>query len=160
MLNKELISTSIPSLKLTDSVFQAMELMTEFCVKQLPVVSQDKYIGLVFEEDLMNLDDSAELESVSSHFSKVSVHGNMHFIEAVQTANDYHLTVIPVIEKDNDFYFVKETDWEQFINDDNLFKKIKALTASLPVSGSELISEVEAPMGNSAKFATTASPRR
>jgi CBS domain-containing protein len=103
MLNKELISTSIPSLKLTDSVFQAMELMAEFCVKQLPVVAEDKYIGLVFEDDLMNLDDSAELESVSTHFSKVAVHGNMHFIEAVQTANDYHLTVFPVIEKDNDF---------------------------------------------------------
>lgn len=103
MLNKELISTSIPTLKITDSVFQAMELMAEFCVKQLPVVAEDKYIGLVFEDDLMNLDDSAELESVSSHFSKVSVHGNMHFIEAVQTANDYHLTVVPVIEKDNDF---------------------------------------------------------
>jgi CBS domain-containing protein len=103
MLNKELISTSIPSLKLTDSVFQAMELMTEFGVKQLPVVSDDKYVGLVFEDDLINLDDSAELESVSSHFSKVSVHGNMHFIEAVQTANDYHLTVVPVIEKENDF---------------------------------------------------------
>ena len=103
MLNKELISTSIPSLKLTDSVFQAMELMAEFCVKQLPVVAEDKYIGLVFEDDLMNLDDSAELESVSTHFSKVAVHGGMHFIEAVQTANDYHLTVVPVIEKDNDF---------------------------------------------------------
>jgi acetoin utilization protein AcuB len=103
MLNKELISTSIPSLKLTDSVFQAMELMAEFCVKQLPVVADDKYIGLVFEDDLMNLDDSADLESVSTHFSKVAVHGSMHFIEAVQTANDYHLTVVPVIEKDNDF---------------------------------------------------------
>ena len=103
MLNKELISTSIPTLKLTDSVFQAMELMAEFCVKQLPVVANDKYMGLVFEDDLVNLDDSAELESVSTHFSKVSVHGNMHFIEAVQTANDYHLTVVPVIEKENDF---------------------------------------------------------
>jgi len=53
-----------------------------------------------------------------------------------------------VIEKDNDFYFVKENNWEQFINDDSLFKKIKALTASLPAAGNELISEVEAPMGN------------
>ena len=103
MLNRELISSSIPSLKLTDSIFQATELMTEFCVKQLPVVAGEKYLGLVFEDDLINLDDSAELESVSSHFSKVAVHGNMHFIEAVQTANDYHLTVVPVIEKENDF---------------------------------------------------------
>src|SRR6476661_8405898 len=98
MLNKELISTSIPTLKLTDSVFQAMELMTEFCVKQLPVVTDDKYIGLVFEDDLLNVDDAAELESVSTHFSRVSAHANMHFIEAVQTANDYHLTVVPVLE--------------------------------------------------------------
>jgi CBS domain-containing protein len=103
MLNKELISTSIPSLKMTDSVFQAMELMAEFYVKQLPVVVDDKYIGLVFEDDLMNIDDTAELESVSSHFSKVSVHAGMHFIEAVQTANDYHLTVVPVVEKENEF---------------------------------------------------------
>jgi CBS domain-containing protein len=103
MLNKELISSSIPSLKLTDSVFQAMELMAEFYVKQLPVVADDKYVGLVFEDDLMNVDDTAELESVSTHFSKVSVHGHMHFLDAVQTANDYHLTVVPVVEKDSDF---------------------------------------------------------
>lgn len=103
MLNKELISSSIPTLKLKDTVFQAMELMGEFYVKQLPVVSEDKYIGLVFEDDLMNVEDTAELESVSNHFSKVAVHGSMHFIEAVQTANDYHLSVVPVIEKDNDF---------------------------------------------------------
>ena len=103
MLNKELISSSIPTLKLSDSVFQAMEMMAEFYVKQLPVVLEDKYIGLVFEDDLLNLDDTAELESVSSHFSKVKVNGNMHFIDAVQTANDYHLTVVPVVEKDNEF---------------------------------------------------------
>lgn len=103
MLNKDLISTSIPSLKLNDSVFQAMELMAEYYVKQLPVVMDDKYVGLVFEDDLVNLDDSAELETLSTHFSRVSVHGNMHFVDAVQTANDYHLTLVPVIEKDNEF---------------------------------------------------------
>ena len=53
-----------------------------------------------------------------------------------------------VIEKGNGFYRVKENDWEQFINDDNLFKKLKALTASLPLMGNELINEVAAPFGN------------
>jgi CBS domain-containing protein len=103
MLNKDLISTSIPSLKMNDSVFQAMELMAEYYVKQLPVVMEDKYVGLVFEDDLMNLDDSVELETVSTHFSRVSVNGNMHFVDAVQTANDYHLTLVPVVEKGNEF---------------------------------------------------------
>lgn len=103
MLNKELISSSIPTLKLSDSVFQAMELMAENYVKQLPVVAGEKYLGLVFEDDLMNLDDTVELESISNHFSKVKVNGNMHFIDAVQTANDYHLTVVPVVDPQNEF---------------------------------------------------------
>jgi CBS domain-containing protein len=103
MLNKQLISTSIPTLKLTDTVGTAIGLMSEFYVKQLPVVVDEKYLGLVFEDDLTNHDDSADLASFSSHFSKVSVHGGMHFIDAVQTANDYHLTVVPVVEKDSDY---------------------------------------------------------
>ena len=103
MLNKNLISASVPSVKLTDSVFQAMEMMSEYYVKQLPVVVDDKYMGLVFEDDLVNMDDATEIETISVHLSKVAVHGHMHFIDAVQTANDYHLTLVPVIEKENDF---------------------------------------------------------
>lgn len=103
MLNKELISNSIPTLKLHDSVFQAIELMNEYYVKQLPVVEEDKFVGLVFEDDLLNVDNGAALQTVSTHFSKVSVHGGMHFIDAVQTANDYHLTLVPVVEKDSDY---------------------------------------------------------
>lgn len=103
MLNKELISPSIPTLKLTDSVFQAMELMSEFHITQLPVVSEDRYMGLVFENDLMNLDDNSELQTISSHFSMVSVHSNTHILESIQTSNDYNLSVVPVVEKDNEF---------------------------------------------------------
>ena len=54
MLNKELISATIPTLNLSDSVIQALDLMSEFHVMQLPVVTEEKYLGLVFEEDLMN----------------------------------------------------------------------------------------------------------
>ena len=103
MLNKQLITASIPTLKLNDTAGQAINLMNELSVKQLPVVTDDKYIGLVFEDDLMNIADSAPLESISAHFSKVSVHGGMHFIDAVQTANDYHLTIVPVVEKSNEY---------------------------------------------------------
>jgi len=57
----------------------------------------------VFEDDLLNLEDTTELSEISSHFSKVSVHARMHFIEAVQASNDYQLTIIPVVEKDDEF---------------------------------------------------------
>lgn len=80
-----------------------MELMSEFHVTQLPVISEDQYLGLVFEDDLMNIDDKIELNSISNHFSKVSVNANTHFLESIQTSNEYNLTVIPVIEKVNEY---------------------------------------------------------
>ena len=105
MLNKELISASIPTLTLNDSIFQALELMSEFHITQLAVVEGEKYLGLVFEEDLMNVDNTALLQSINTHFSKVAVRANTHFIESIQTANDYNLTIVPVIENENEFQF-------------------------------------------------------
>ena len=103
MLNKELISAAIPTLNLNDSVFQALELMSEFHVLQLPIVSEDKYLGLVFEDDLMNIDENATLQTLNTHFSKVAVHANTHFIESIQVLNDYNLTIVPVVDKENEF---------------------------------------------------------
>ena len=103
MLNREIISTSLPTLNLHDSISQALEMMNEFHVSQLPVVDNDKYLGLVFEEDLMSVDENANLQAVTDRFSKVAVRASSHFIEAIQTANDYHLSVVPVIEKENEY---------------------------------------------------------
>ena len=98
-----MISTSIPTLTLNDSIFQALELMSEFHITQLAVVVNEKYMGLVFEEDLMNVDNTVLLGTMHNHFSKVSVRANTHFIESIQTVNDYNLTIVPVIENDNEF---------------------------------------------------------
>jgi CBS domain-containing protein len=103
VLNKELISASIPTLNLSDTVIQALDLMSEFHVMQLPVVAAEKYLGLVFEDDLMNHDERTSLQSLDTHFSKVAVHANTHFIEAVQMLNDYNLSLVPVIDKENEF---------------------------------------------------------
>ena len=103
MLNKELISATIPTLNLNDTVQQALDLMSEFNVLQLPVVTDGKYLGLIFEDDLMNLDERANLKTFDTHFSKVAVHANTHFIEAVQILNDYNLSLVPVVDKENEF---------------------------------------------------------
>jgi len=103
LLNREIISASVPTLNLRDSIFQALELMNEFHVSQLPVVDNEKYLGLVFEEDLMGLDENSLLQAAADRFSKVAVRAGSHFIEAIQTANDYHLSVVPVIEKEGEY---------------------------------------------------------
>ena len=103
MLNKEIISASLPTLSLSDTVLQALEMMNEFHVSQLPVVDNSKYLGLVFEEDLMSLDENASLQAVGERLSKVTVQADSHFMEAIQTANDFHLSIVPVTEKEGEY---------------------------------------------------------
>lgn len=103
MLNKEIISASVPTLNPNDSVSQALELMSEFHVSQLPVVNDEKYIGLIFEDDLLNANDQDLLQTLENRFSRIAVHANTHFIESIQAAHDYDLTVIPVIDKEQEF---------------------------------------------------------
>lgn len=103
MLNKELISATIPTLNPSDSVYQALELMSEFHVMQLAVVADNKYLGLVTEDDLMNVDENLTLQTIENHFSKAAVRANTHFLEAIQVINDHNLSIVPVVEPENVF---------------------------------------------------------
>ena len=101
MLNKEIISEAIPSLNPGDPVFKALTLMTDFHIIHLPVVSENKLMGLVSEDDLLNVtDDQLPLSHLEQSFSKFVVHENGHFMEAVQCVNEFNLTVVPVVDKE------------------------------------------------------------
>ena len=104
MLNKDVISLTIPTLHLHDTVAQGLKFMTESHVEHLAVVADNKLVGLVYEEDLLNApDEGALLSDIQSGFSKLSVKADNHFIEAVQMFNEYGLTVIPVVEGEQEF---------------------------------------------------------
>ena len=53
-----------------------------------------------------------------------------------------------VIEKGSQFFLLKDKNWDSFINDDDIYKKVSALIASLPAAGKELIANVQAPVGS------------
>jgi len=104
VLNKDVISATIPTLNLNDTVAEALQLMSEIHVEHLAVVADDKLAGLVYEDDLLNApNDSVTISTLQQVFSKLAVHAETHFIEAVQLVNEYGLTVIPVIEGEGDF---------------------------------------------------------
>ena len=52
-----------------------------------------------------------------------------------------------VIRKNNKLYELKENNWDEFINDDNLFQKIEKMVPSLPVIDA-IEGEPLAPVGN------------
>ena len=103
MLNKEIISDAIPSLNLTDTVFQALDLMADFHITHLPVVNEDKLAGLINEDDLLNVSGEDLLSTMENNLSKINVHANGHFIEAVQRINEFNLTVVPVVDNESGY---------------------------------------------------------
>jgi CBS domain-containing protein len=100
VINKDLISSSLPVLSPKDPVYRAIQLMDDCNVVHLPVVEQEKYMGLVSETDLLNSDDNLLLETLSGNISKLKVNPGGHFTEAVQMANEYGLGIVPVVEPD------------------------------------------------------------
>ncbi|HKP32060.1 MAG TPA: CBS domain-containing protein [Chitinophagaceae bacterium] len=123
MLNKDVISSTIPTLNLNDTVAEALQLMSEFRVEHLAVVADDKFTGVVYVDDLLNAtDDTVTIATLQPVFSKLAVHADKHFIEAVQLVNEYGLTVIPVIEGELEFIgVILQTD---------LFKQLAKLTGA------------------------------
>ena len=79
MLNKEIISVTIPSLHLTDTVGRAQELMNDFQIDHLPVIEDDKLVGLLSEDTVLNaMDDEMPLSQIQHEFSKISAHAGNH----------------------------------------------------------------------------------
>ena len=103
MLTKELLSQTLPYLRLQDKVYQALQLMNDNQVNHLPIIEGDKYLGIISEDDLLQVDnDHAELKDLRQSFASTSVRESEHFLRAVQVAAENALSVVPVVNEDND----------------------------------------------------------
>jgi acetoin utilization protein AcuB len=103
MLTRELLSQTLPFLRLTDKVYQALQLMNDNNVTHLPIVEGDKYVGVISEDDLLQAEnDNAELNELQQSFSDVSVKDDEHFLKAVQLAADSGLGIVPVVTEENE----------------------------------------------------------
>jgi acetoin utilization protein AcuB len=104
MLSIELINNNIPRLHLQDSVRKALQLFSDFRVTHLPVVSDDKFLGLISEEDLLDAEsDKLPIESMQDSFTHLSVLDNEHFLRAVKFSNESESNIVPVINEENEF---------------------------------------------------------
>ncbi len=103
MLTRELLTQSLPSLRLHDKVYQALQLMNDNQVTHLPITDGDKYVGLLSEEDLLQVEnDHDTLAKLEQSFFNISVKEDEHFLKAVQTAAENGLSVVPVVNEDNE----------------------------------------------------------
>ena len=103
MLTAELINNNIPRLQLQDSISKALQLINDYRVTHLPVVTDDKYLGLVSEDDLLDVEEEkGTIEFLQSNFVAAFVKENEHFLNAVKCSNQYETTVVPVVNEEKE----------------------------------------------------------
>jgi len=103
MLTGDLHSQVLPYLHLHDKVYQALQMMNESHVSHLPIVDGEKFVGLISEDDLLQVDnDNLELKELQQSFSLNSVKENEHFLKAVQLAVENGYSVVPVVNEENE----------------------------------------------------------
>ncbi|MEO7801690.1 MAG: CBS domain-containing protein [Ginsengibacter sp.] len=98
MVALELINNSIPQLQLEDTVGRALQLISDFKTSHLPVVSENAYLGIISEEDLMDVSNkNVSIGTLQRDFIPVSIQENDHFLHAANLLNQFQTDIIPVI---------------------------------------------------------------
>jgi CBS domain-containing protein len=104
VLNVDILSAGISPIHLDDTVQLAKEIMTDQHLAHLPVVSENKFLGCISEDNLLDAaSDEAPISSLQSFFSQVSVQGVAHILDTLHICSEFQLTLISVLGADSEF---------------------------------------------------------
>jgi len=104
MIAEELINHLIPPLKLSDDLHKAMLWMEELRCNELPVVEDQKYLGLISEEMILEINDvekqigEVELEAIGCVVSSTS-----HFYEVLKISSDNDAQLVGVVNDEGQY---------------------------------------------------------
>ncbi|MXV51420.1 CBS domain-containing protein [Pedobacter sp. HMF7647] len=101
---RELIADVIPPLKTSDSVQKAFDRMGEFRVNHLPVVNDNQFLGLLADDDLIEVSDyQAAIGSLSLSLHNPFVRDNQHIYDVVNLFYELKISVVPVLDATNNY---------------------------------------------------------
>lgn len=104
MLVRDLISETIPPLKAAESGLKALQWMQEFKVAHMPVLDGDEYLGIISEEDVLDL--NAPEEPLGKHDLRLSrplIFEHQHIYDAIRIVAGLNLSLAPIIDENEHF---------------------------------------------------------
>lgn len=106
LLARDLITDTVPSVKTSDGAAHVLEWMGEFKVNQLPVVNNERLLGIIAEQDLLEVDDEdTPIGSLRLSLPEQTyVHEDSHFYDVLKMASIMNVDVLPVLSvRDNTY---------------------------------------------------------
>lgn len=104
MLARELISDAIPPLRTSDTIQKALDRMSEFRVSHLPIVNNKQILGLVSDEDFIEVADyNLPIGSLSLSLRNYCIDQDQHVYDVIRQFNELRLSVVPVVDNQKNY---------------------------------------------------------
>ena len=104
MLANELISELIMPLRTSDTGNIALSWMDELHISHLPIVNNEKFLGLVSEKDIYEQNDPDEpLGGYQLSLVRPYVHDDQHLFEVIRIMSTMELTLLPVLDEHENY---------------------------------------------------------
>lgn len=104
MLAADLITDFVPSLKTSDSVEKAMSWMAEFRVRHLPIVNNTQLLGLISDEDILELNEPDQpIGNQKLSLVRPYVNEGQHIYDVIKLIAEQKLSVVPVLDPKSNY---------------------------------------------------------
>ncbi|MCB0561913.1 MAG: CBS domain-containing protein [Lewinellaceae bacterium] len=103
MTAETLISDEIIPLRTSDTGEEALGMMDDFYVRHLPIVNNKQLLGLISQDDILNYNAVEPVGSYSLSMVRPYASGKDHIYELLRLLAEYHLTLIPVVDEEENY---------------------------------------------------------
>jgi len=100
--SRRLLSSDIPALSAGDEPMTALDLMDQYRIAHLPVVENNKFLGLISEDALMEL-ESLKGDPSGLPLLRQSVQPDTHILDILKMASEHRLSIVPVVDTENNY---------------------------------------------------------
>jgi CBS domain-containing protein len=77
----------------------ALQLMEDYDIQHLPVVNEEKYIGIIGKSDLLDVSENNTIATTQEFILPVSIKGEEHFLVALKLMTEKELSLLAVVNE-------------------------------------------------------------
>lgn len=100
MVALEVISKEVRPISKETSLEEALRIMDAYKVQQLPVMEEGRFLGLLYHADVLaRQKEGTTVEGIEGDLIRVYVSKDQHLYEVVKVADEFELTLVPVIDE-------------------------------------------------------------
>ena len=103
MIALDLIQDDIPVLNLSDDISTAKNFFEDYKLRQIPVCSSSKLIGLIDEDVVLNAKNNNLIKDLKKHLSQEHIIQDNNLFDALHFFRSSKLCLLPVVDKNNKY---------------------------------------------------------